>query len=194
MLLWRTWKSYGVVHPSFTCSTTVHWMDTGTGEIEPGEPFGSCWFSNPESKSKVNTFPNVLLEANQCWKFLSNLKKNLIPQWFGKIFTQNLNFAWKLNFWGNISWIVIEKLVKPSWDKIIWGKLLSTSAGMLFLYCNMSFWQVFYDEICICSMYSDNLALIYYPTLIWQVFTTKNIGGKLLSTSAGMEFPKLSKH
>ena len=106
-------------------------------------------------------------------------KKILIPLWFGEIFVQNSNFAWKFDFWGKISWIVIEKLVKSSWDKIIWGKLLSTSAGMLFLYCNMSFWQVFYDEICICSMYSNNLAPIYYPTLIWQVFSTKNIGGKL---------------
>ena len=99
---------------------------------------------------------------------------------------QNFNLAWQFNFRGKISWIVIEKLVKSSWDKIIWGKLLSTSAGMLFLYCNMSFWQAF------CSMYSNNLAPIYYPTLIWQVFSTKNIEGKLLSTSAGMEFPLLN--
>ena len=37
---------------------------------------------------------------------------------------QNLNLAWKFNFCGKISWIVIEKLVKSSWDKITWGKLV----------------------------------------------------------------------
>jgi hypothetical protein len=109
-------------------------------------------------------------------------------------FHEKFEFCMKIWFLRKISWVVIEKLVKSSWDKIIWGKLLSTSAGMLFLYCNMSFWQVFYDEICIFIMYSNNLAPIYNPTLIWQVFSTKNIGGKLLSTSAGMEFLELSKH
>ena len=76
------------------------------------------FIQNNNKNCREITFPNVLLVTSQCWKFLSNLQKKLIPQWFGEIFMQNSNFAWKFNFWGKISWMVIEKLVKSSWDKI----------------------------------------------------------------------------